>query len=492
MIETKHSEQPSCLKQFLWWCAGVDKSLMLQCKHEWAKYASMGATILLTGVLASLSGGYALYTVFRNGNLDVVDKTALFPSIAFGVLWGIIIFNLDRYIITSFTKSAETSRAKRMGIDLLHATPRIIVALIIAITISKPIEVKMFENRLRVQIESNKKDEQRDNLKDYNDMFKIDQQKFEIRQTELTTDSLTNLKQIEPEYVKLMRIDYAELVKNKQQAETNANNEFNEMRSISNNPNSYEYAIDSLGNRYRTNYFTQSARVTYHDHKAKRDSYNTEKRGWEKEMEDKQKEINSALAEYRNNLNSQINRNDSLRNQQQKKLTVTSNLSDSLANNANESAEQAYTNNFITQLEALGDLKKCVIEDTDTDNKIKQKEKKAHTFSLISLALTLLFLMIELTPILTKLIIRRGAYDDLLDIENEKIIGIISADRQIAIKVNEERVKAEVLANQQLMSKVANTQAELLETAIEEWRKEELEKIHADPSKYIQSNTTKG
>ena len=492
MKETEQQEQPTLLQRFLWWCAGVDKTLMLQCKHEWAKYASMGATILLTGVLASISGGYALYTVFRNGNLDAVDNDALIPAIAFGILWGTIIFNLDRYIITSFTKSSETNPAKRIGYDLLHATPRIIVALIIAITISKPIEVKMFENRLRVQIETNKKIEQRDNLKDYNDMYGIDRQKQEINQTIQTIDSLQNLKQLEPENVKQMRTEYATFDKNRKQAESNKGAEQIEMNIISSNPNNYEYETDSIGNRYQTNRFTSSARSKYNNHKNKRDSYNKDKLDWERKMKEKENEINIALTEYKNNLNSQISRNDTIRNNQENKLRVTTNLSDSLANNANMSAEHAYTNNFITQLEALGDLKKYTIDETDTEYQIQQKKKKARTFSLISFALTLLFLMIELTPILTKLIIKRGAYDDLLDIENEKIKGMIDADQQIAIRVNEERIKTEVATNSELMSKIAVSQAELLETAIEEWRKAELEKIHADPSKYIQSNTTKG
>jgi hypothetical protein len=41
------------------------------------------------------------------------------------------------------------------------------------------------------------------------------------------------------------------------------------------------------------------------------------------------------------------------------------------------------------------------------------------------------------------------------------------------------------------LAKIASVQAELLETAIEEWRKEELAKIKANPSQYIQSNTKK-
>ena len=45
------------------------------------------------------------------------------------------------------------------------------------------------------------------------------------------------------------------------------------------------------------------------------------------------------------------------------------------------------------------------------------------------------------------------------------------------------------MANKTVLSKIAEAQVELIETAIEEWRKEELEKIKANPSLYVKNNT---
>ena len=96
-----------------------------------------------------------------------------------------------------------------------------------------------------------------------------------------------------------------------------------------------------------------------------------------------------------------------------------------------------------------------------------------------------------------------GPYDELLNEEmhRKKVRAIqnvsnlndeVNTQIQITTEKNKNKLEAEVAANKQLLEKIASVQAELLETAIEEWRKAELEKIHADPSKYIQSNTTKG
>ena len=53
---------------------------------------------------------------------------------------------------------------------------------------------------------------------------------------------------------------------------------------------------------------------------------------------------------------------------------------------------------------------------------------------------------------------------------------------------NKQRIEAEVIANKELMEKLAKTQAELLQTAIDAWREEELAKIRANPSNYIRTN----
>ena len=51
---------------FLWWCAGAHQKLLKQFPSEQSKYAGLGGVILATFVLASLSAGYAIYSVFGN------------------------------------------------------------------------------------------------------------------------------------------------------------------------------------------------------------------------------------------------------------------------------------------------------------------------------------------------------------------------------------------------------------------------------------------
>ena len=85
------------LNNLLWLCSGVSRPLLKRCPTEASKYAGIGGTILFTGVFASLASGYALFTVFDS----------ITYSIVFAVLWGAMVFNIDRYIVVSMKKSSD-------------------------------------------------------------------------------------------------------------------------------------------------------------------------------------------------------------------------------------------------------------------------------------------------------------------------------------------------------------------------------------------------
>ena len=121
------------LKNFFLTCSGVDKNIINECSNgEQNKYVGIGATVFFTAVMATIAGSYALYTVFDN----------LYAAIFFGLIWGMLIFNLDRFIVSTIKK--KDSKWK----ELAQATPRIILAIIIATVISKPLELKLFEKEI--------------------------------------------------------------------------------------------------------------------------------------------------------------------------------------------------------------------------------------------------------------------------------------------------------------------------------------------------------
>ncbi|MEB3345120.1 DUF4407 domain-containing protein [Aquimarina gracilis] len=127
------------LKRFFILCSGADADILENCSGgEQNKYVGIGATVFFTAVMAFIAAGYALYTVFDN----------YFSAIFFGLIWGFLIFNLDRFIVSTIRKKENFMD------ELLQASPRIILAIIIAIVISKPLELKIFEKEIdRVLLE---------------------------------------------------------------------------------------------------------------------------------------------------------------------------------------------------------------------------------------------------------------------------------------------------------------------------------------------------
>ena len=138
------------IMQFLWKCAGGDKYLLERATYsDQIKYMCLGGIVFATGAMAGLAGGYAFYTIFSpKGSAveNVIDLPVTLLSVIFGLIWGLMIFNIDRFIVTSTGKGDGTE--KITWDELKSAIPRIIMGAIIAITISKPIEIRMFQTEI--------------------------------------------------------------------------------------------------------------------------------------------------------------------------------------------------------------------------------------------------------------------------------------------------------------------------------------------------------
>ena len=101
------------LKNFFILCSGADRKLLDSCSGgEQTKFAGIGATVFFTAVMAFIAAAYALYTVFDSA----------YPAIGFGLVWGLLIFNLDRFIVSTIRKRDSFYK------ELLQASPRIALA----------------------------------------------------------------------------------------------------------------------------------------------------------------------------------------------------------------------------------------------------------------------------------------------------------------------------------------------------------------------------
>ncbi|SEN53068.1 protein of unknown function [Flavobacterium sp. CF108] len=173
------------LKQFFILCSGADRDLLEGCSEgEQTKYVGIGATVFFTAVMAFLASAYALFTVFDS----------IYPALIFGFVWSLLIFNLDRFIVSTIKKR------DRFMDEFLQATPRILLAIIIAIVISKPLEIKIFEKEINTVLLKEKNEMELANKKQIGTYFKTDLDKNKAEIAALKADIVKKEKEVNALY----------------------------------------------------------------------------------------------------------------------------------------------------------------------------------------------------------------------------------------------------------------------------------------------------
>lgn len=173
------------LKNFFLLCSGADRNLLNTCSDgENTKFAGIGATVFFTAVMAFIASSYALFTVFDS----------IYPAIFFGIVWGLLIFNLDRFIVSTIRKRDS------FWSEFMQATPRIILALIIAIVISKPLEIKIFEKEINTVLLKEKNAMALENKKEVANYFKSDLDKNKTQVDSLKSEIANKEKEVNTLY----------------------------------------------------------------------------------------------------------------------------------------------------------------------------------------------------------------------------------------------------------------------------------------------------
>jgi len=390
------------LSRFLCFCSGANLELLdKECPSEISKYASMGATVLFTGIFATISGGYALHRVF------VLEENAIWYSVAFGILWGLMIFNLDRYIVMSMRKEGKPMN------EFLQAIPRILIALLISIVIAKPLEVKIFESRIARQIYENEQEKLSSDIQAFDERHGQTNLAERIKGIEQKVEALVESRSEDPRSPYFTEL--LESLRAKESAygilSIEKSKLMNDLQSKINSIYANEQIItqDSLGRSKK--YLPPSARSRVNTLVRTRNAHKNELQSAERKLEDLKAQVEAARLAHRHEVDSLLA--DSHSNQDL--LAAKKAKADSVVNLEIEQADEinqvAFSNNFITQLEALGEL---------TNQEDLEGEGQRNTIlEWTGLFLSLLFLVIELAPVLVKLISKQGTYDRALAASQE-------------------------------------------------------------------------
>ena len=437
------------LYKFFLWASGADLEILKQAPTDANKYFGIGGTIIFTSLMAAFAGGYAFFTAFKveifNTEGVVIGYTLLSECLAlfFGLFWGSLIFNLDRYIVSTFGVGDGKKTISRQ--ELMEAGPRLIMAMLLGFVIATPLELKLFEKEINAEIST---------------------------QIAIVNNTLIKSGENDPILTRLKseRIDLQTNIKNR-------NKIIEDKRSFWNVAN-----------------------------KDKNDEWNlgkfSGKRGKGGYYDDLKKIADDAELAYSTTKNSSTSLNEKdYKVIDDIDVKIKTRESATQSDIQNQKTIQAQNNGLIARLKALDNLMYEEVpfyEIVEGEKQLVKVTKEKTVVWYAKWLITLLFIFIEIAPIMFKMMTERGTYDDILDrIKHEAKVkqlllqSNINQEINTAVKVhadkNSQKLNAELIANKDLLESIASAQAEIAQVAIEEWKKEQLIKVKKNPSTMIKS-----
>jgi hypothetical protein len=364
-------------------CSGANLKVLSECPTEHSKYAGIGGTIFFTACLAAISGTYAVQTI----------SPSTYLSVSFGLFWGIMIFNLDRYIVSSMRKRGS------LGKELVYAIPRFLLAVLISFVITKPLEIALFKNQINYQIERDNdlRDKQniRSKLGKYgSDTLRSRQEQLQLKRTQLK----------EAIYNAPTTFNYAELSRKVEAAR----NELQEVEKENNVLIEEKNArIKDLWKVYAktddSNQAGSYATLTYTGNRIK-NKLTQEIAVLKREISARQKELKAieAKADVEKGLFQELNQRE-LEDVEASLKLVDEEIQKAASLATAELSDGGYTTKnygagILAELEALENLK-----------------ANSNTVWWASWFLVILFIVLETAPIFTKLMSDRGLYDEILE-----------------------------------------------------------------------------
>ncbi|MEI6089423.1 MAG: DUF4407 domain-containing protein [bacterium] len=460
------------ISKFLIFCSGADKKILQDLSieqnrnSEQTKMVGVGATVFFTAVFAFFSCSYAMYKVFNNDG-----AVSLFLVILIGLIWALMIFNLDRYIVSSMPKSGNIKKQIRMAI------PRYILAIFIGLVISEPIVVKLFEDRIKAQINENF-------LKDINEKNKVIEWnvglptiKKDYSTLIKTKNELDSLIKEEPQtslYDELLKERIS--IENGLQVIKNRNNaliekKIRERNAINYRPND-KRNLSIISNIQRLEGKEQNDAKTKYDITEAQEAQYTRIQNEIRALRQPIYDLESKLSKVNEKINNEIAiyQKDIL-----KKADITSVDIDNIKVKKSKAErdldiykekskiinEKSFSENFITQIEALNSL-----------------TKNNTSMLLVYIFIVLLFIIIESAPVSVKLLSPEGTYD-FIHKRNEESTknaseGITHSRLAFNNDNNKQILESEIITNKIILEKISEAQLQLAEKEVIKWKNEEM------------------
>ncbi|MFS0795224.1 DUF4407 domain-containing protein [Microbacterium sp. 1P10AE] len=118
---------------------GADNDVLDEVPEEVPRFVQMFLVLAGTALVSALSMMFALLTGVR---------VSIFLAIPLALVWGLIIFNLDRFLTSTMRSTKNIFRL--LGL----AFPRVIMAALIGIVVAEPLVLQVFQNDINREVNS--------------------------------------------------------------------------------------------------------------------------------------------------------------------------------------------------------------------------------------------------------------------------------------------------------------------------------------------------
>lgn len=393
------------------WCAGVNLHVLKRYPTEYNKFFGVGTAVFMTGFFALLSSGYALTEVFQDRTTGSVNYWAV-GSVA--VAWASFIFFLDRFLVSSINKRESPFR------QFLIALPRMLLALLIATVIARPLELRIFQEEINEQLASEK-----------GRMIMYEDSLFDVHTKEEMSLRTSLLEKANPTEVQLRE----------------------ERKRLEDKINADEVRVKTAAEEMYQEQHGKGATGKVGDGPAAADlrvqlkrvenEYRQNREGWRAEIDSINRQISVLQKETKAAEDTIIIRSE-------EKLRLLREGWQTRRNDIQNGTAQARS--ILARNRALGTL-----------------SQRADLKIMIAL-ITLLFIFLELSPILVKMFTRAGSYEEAIA-DLEYLASIESRQRQYL-------ARQEHNLNRSLLDKMARSQKEVISEAVQQWRQKRRNEMH--------------
>lgn len=443
------------IENFFLWSSGADLNVLQQVPMEKNKFLGIGGTIIFTALMASFAGGYAFFTAFKSTYL----------SVPFGLFWGALIFNLDRYIVTSFGVGDGKKTISKQ--EWIEAAPRLAMAIILGFVISTPLELKLFEKEITVEVKNIINEERIKLGENETPIYKlISEKRNEINglkaeqlKAENKAEELPSKATIEDGQIKLLQ------------------EEIGRVDGMISQNNSSWAKFNKIWEETESE--SEKAEI-----KKKRDQFGNS--DLNKRRSSLLNQINTLNGEKFERGKNYFKKADELNKINQPKIDALEKeikVLEAKVNSIgmeNEDIASQYSG-LMAKLEALSRL----------------TDKYAILF-FVKWMITILFVFIEIAPILFKMMTERGPYDDIMDrmkhehkVRQLEIQSNTNQEINTAVRLHtdkfEQKLNAELQANKEILEAISKAQQEIALVAIETWKEEQKKNMKENGSSIIKS-----